>query len=253
MHPPTYAQRLADALWPGPLTLVLARGPRVGRHVTGGTDTVGLRVPDHPLTLAVLTSLGDAVAAPSANLFGRVSPTTAQHVQDELGDRLVVGTDVVLDGGPCRVGVESTIIDATGPRPRVLRPGGISPAVVEEVAGVGMDDSPSPVRAPGTLAAHYAPQASVRLVADPTRLAADGEKPTTGLLALADVPTPAGVVRLSAPESIAQLAAVLYASLREADALGLEQIAVVVPRGPGLATAVRDRVSRAAHGSSGQR
>ena len=142
---------------------------------------------------------------------------------------------------------------ATGPTPRSLRPGGIRPAVVAQVAGVRMDDSPSPVRAPGTLAAHYAPRAAVRLVVDTSGLSADGETPTTGLLALADVPTPVGVVRLSAPESIAQLAAALYASLREADALGLGEIAVVVPPGPGLATAVRDRVSRAAHASFGQR
>lgn len=261
---PPYARRLAEAFWPGPLTLVLRRGGRSGRHVTGGADTVGLRVPDHPLTSAVLDALADGVAAPSANLFGRVSPTTAQHVLDELGGLLRAGSDVVLDGGACRVGVESTIVDATGPAPRMLRPGMIGATEVVAAGGVGLDATPSPVRAPGTLASHYSPQATVHLT-EPADLeamttpasslpgAASADGPSVGLLAPADVATPTGVVRLSAPPSATEFAAVLYASLREADALRLRRVLVVVPstaaaaEESGLADAIRDRLQRAAH------
>ena len=254
---PDYAHRLADALWPGPLTLVLPRGERAGLHVTGGQDTVGIRVPDHPVTLEVLELLDDGVAAPSANRFGRVSPTRVDHVLSELGDRLVPGNDVVLDGGPCRVGVESTIVDCTGTAPRILRPGGVSAAEVADVGGVGLDGSRSPVRAPGTLASHYAPKAQVRIVdadqvahrpgdapAVPGHPAA--QAPDVGLLALADVPTPEGLVRLAAPANVEQMASQLYAALREADALRLATVLAVPPEGSGLAEAVRDRLQRAA-------
>jgi L-threonylcarbamoyladenylate synthase len=256
-----YAGRLAETLWPGPLTLVLRRGGRSGRHVTGGADTVGLRVPDHPLTLAVLDALGDGVAAPSANVFGRVSPTTAAHVVDEIGGRLQAGRDVVLDGGACRVGVESTIVDATGPAPRLLRPGAIGPAEIAEVGGVPVDRTPSPIRAPGTLASHYAPRAVVRTVgADDLGAITDAQvsrqgQASVGLLALADVATPDGVVRLSAPVGVGEFAAVLYAALREADALRLDRVLVVAPgaqsgasaQEEGLAEAISDRLARAAH------
>lgn len=249
---PGYARRLARTFWPGPLTLVLARGPRAGLHVTGGTESVGLRVPDHPATLAVLRALGDGVAAPSANLFGQVSPTTAGHVLDEIGGRLAPGLDVVLDGGPCRVGVESTIVDATGPEPRLLRPGAVTVAQVEAVGGVAVNLEPSTLRAPGTLAAHYAPRAQVLLVAPDAVEEQDSwqDQPTRGLLAPADVPTPPGLVRLSAPVDDAAYAAALYAALREADALRLRSVLVVAPTGSGLAEAIRDRLVRAAHGST---
>ena len=253
---PDYARRLAGAFWPGPLTLVLPRGERAGLHVTGGQQTVGIRVPDHPVTLAVLRLLDDGVAAPSANRFGRVSPTRVDHVLDELGDRLVAGSDVVLDGGACRVGVESTIVDCTGAAPRILRPGGVSVSDVADVGDVDVDESPSPVRAPGTLASHYAPRAQVRLVdagqvaALTDDLAGPGsgtvDAPAVGLLALADVPTPDGVVRLAAPADVAHMASQLYAALREADALRLATVLAVPPAGSGLADAVRDRLERAA-------
>jgi L-threonylcarbamoyladenylate synthase len=261
---PAYARRLAEAFWPGPLTLVMQRGERAGRHLTGGADTVGLRVPDHPLTLAVLDELADGVAAPSANLFGRVSPTTAQHVLAELGGRLLAGNDAVLDGGACRVGVESTIVDATGAAPRMLRPGVIGATEVVEAGGVALDTTPSPVRAPGTLASHYSPNATVHLT-DPDELealvtaaslplgAGPAGRPNVGLLALATVATPPGVVRLSAPQRVTDFAAVLYASLREADALQLRRVLVVAPSASdggeesGLADAIRDRLQRAAH------
>jgi len=141
---PDYALRLAGALWPGPLTLVVPRGPRAGDHVTGGQPTVGLRAPDHPVAQALLASFGGGVAAPSANRFGRVSPTDAAHVLEELGDALAEGLDVVLDGGPSRVGLESTILDCTGPQPVVLRPGAIGPAEVERAAAVGDDGDDGP-------------------------------------------------------------------------------------------------------------
>ncbi len=253
---PSYALRLAEALWPGPLTLVVPRGPRAGDHVTGGQDTVGLRAPDHPVAQAVLAGFGGGVAAPSANRFGRVSPTTAADVLEELAGALVDGLDVVLDGGPSRVGLESTILDCTGERPVVLRPGAVGPAEVARAGGV-LVGAATPrsrqVRAPGTLPSHYAPAAHVH-VAAPSEVAAllaagvrDPRVPTAGLLAPAGVPTPAGVVRLAAPDGDSAYAHALYRALREADALGLTRVVAVPPAGDGpLATAIADRLRRAA-------
>lgn len=268
---PAYARRLAARLWPGPLTLVLPRSALAGDHVTGGQPTVGLRCPSHPVAHAVLAAFGGGVAAPSANRFGRVSPTTAAHVVDELGDRLDPRTDVVLDGGPSAVGVESTILDCTGPAPRLLRSGAVTPQAVLEAGGVPLDEGGHPpagradatpaVRAPGMLAAHYAPAARVVVLAAgaaPAQVAAalaaaagDGRGPDAGLLAPADVPTPDGAVRLAAPADEAAYAQGLYAALREADALGLATVVAVVPDGGALAAAVRDRLRRAAVGSGG--
>ena len=251
---PAYARRLAEALWPGPLTLVLPRTARAGDHVTGGQDTVGLRAPAHPVARELLAALGDVgLAAPSANRFGRVSPTTAEHVLAELGDVLDPARDAVLDGGASPVGVESAILDCTGPAPVVLRPGAVDPATVARVGGVPVAERSSDVRAPGTLRSHYAPRARVVVVGGPLTeagplaqtgpLAAAG---TVGLLATADVATPPGVVRLSAPADAAEYARVLYRALREADALGLQQVLAVPPPDGGIGTAVRDRLARAA-------
>jgi L-threonylcarbamoyladenylate synthase len=253
---PGYARRLAEALWPGPLTLVLPRTAHAGDHVTGGQDTTGL-----------------ALAAPSANRFGRVSPTTAAHVVAELGGLLDPARDVVLDGGQCGVGVESAILDCTGPAPVILRPGAIDAATVSRIGGVAIAERASRVRAPGTLASHYAPSARVVLAADAeaarAALARRASRPVDpldhrlhdpldhrlhdpldhrldGLLATADVETPPGVVRLSAPRDAAEYAQVLYAALREADALGVERVVAVLPVGDGIAAAVRDRLARAA-------
>jgi L-threonylcarbamoyladenylate synthase len=249
---PDYASRLAAAAWPGPLTLVLPRASAAGDHVTGGQDTVALRVPDHPLTLQVLSSFGGGVAAPSANRFGRVSPTTVRHVLAELAAALVPGQDVVLDGGPCGVGVESTIVDCTGPAPVLLRPGAVSADEVGRLGGVQVvAGRRAAVRAPGMLAAHYAPAARVvvldveALPEHPGSLTGD---PDAGLLAPRAVPTPSGLVRLAGPEDTEAYARVLYAALHEADALGLATVLVVPPAGGGLAAAVRDRLSRAAAG-----
>jgi L-threonylcarbamoyladenylate synthase len=261
---PGYALRLGRTLWPGPLTLVVPRGPRAGDHVTGGQDTVGLRAPDHPVAQAVLAGFGGGVAAPSANRFGRVSPTTAGDVLEELSGALVEGLDVVLDGGPSRVGLESTILDCTGERPVVLRPGAIGAAEVARAGGVQVDAAPahpSAVRAPGTLPAHYAPAAAVTLAADADAALAlldgggrdgDGVRPLDGLLAPAGVPTPEGVVRLAAPDGDSAYARALYRALREADALGLSRVVAVPPPGDRpLVAAITDRLRRAAAGSRG--
>ena len=248
---PFYAARLAERFWPGPLTLVLPRSIRALDAVTGGQDTVALRLSEHPMFRAVLDALardtGDdaiGIAAPSANRFGGVSPTTAQHVVDELGSLLQDG-DVILDGGACGVGVESTIVDCTGDAPVILRPGAVSANDVREVTGLDLGTR-SDVRAPGTLASHYAPTARVTIIA-----AADASdvKPPAGLLALAGVPTPPGVVRLSAPETVDDYARVLYAALREADALHLPSVVAIAPSPEGIGAAVIDRLTRAAAGS----
>jgi L-threonylcarbamoyladenylate synthase len=261
---PDYAQRLARRVWPGPLTLVLPKADHVGDYLTGGHSTVGLRSPDHRLTLQVLRRLDDGVAAPSANRFGRVSPTTAQHVDEELSDRLDPARDLILDGGPCPVGVESTIVDATGARPRVLRPGAVSAAQVGELGEVPVADGPAPVAdavpAPGTLPAHYAPTARV-VLAEPDRLdaalAALGDDVAIGVLALRDVDLDAGrvvdgtLVPLAQPDDVDGYARVLYGALRRADDLGLPTVLAVLPPDTGVGHAVRDRLRRAAHGSGG--
>lgn len=235
---PPYAAALAAALWPGPLTLVVPAADDVPRYVTGGQDTVGLRCPAHPVALAVIAAAGP-LAAPSANRFGQVSPTRASDVVADIGDRMAAG-DLVLDGGACPVGVESTILDCTGSMPRVLRWGAVEVAQIEAAAGVRMADDPSPVRAPGGLASHYAPAATVRIGAG----ACAGE----GLLAPAGHPTPAGAVRLASPATTRDYAAVLYRALRDADDLGLPVVWAVPPEdGTALAAAVRDRLRRAAH------
>lgn len=234
---PEYAVDLAHALWPGPLTLVVPATDDVPRYLTGGQDTVGIRCPAHPVALALIEAAGP-VAAPSANRFGQVSPVSAQDVVTDIGDRLDPG-DVILDGGSCPVGVESTILDCTGPAPRVLRWGAVEPADVLAAGGVAVSGGPSTVRAPGGLASHYAPRARVHLSGQPMAGA--------GLLALDTIETPPAVTRLAAPASVRAFAAVLYRGLRDADAAGLTDVWVLPPTdGSALSTAIRDRVSRAA-------
>lgn len=254
---PEYARALADAFWPGPMTLVLARSAKARDFITGGQDTVGLRVPEHPQFLATLAELaaltGDVaigIAAPSANRFGRVSPTTALHVLDEFSD-VLDDAAAVLEGGAANVGVESTIVDCTNDAPVILRAGAITKADIERVTGRRVE-AHSSVRAPGTLAAHYAPRARVIIATASAEHDACGrelsEGRSVGLLALAAVPTPQGVVRLSAPPDSARYAAALYAALREADALELDTIVAVPPTGgSGLEPAILDRLTRAAH------
>ncbi|HLP22991.1 MAG TPA: L-threonylcarbamoyladenylate synthase, partial [Microbacteriaceae bacterium] len=239
---PAFARALADAFWPGPLTLILPRSERVPDSVTGGQDTVGVRVPSHPVARQLLAAFeergGLGVAAPSANRFGRVSPTTAAAVRAELAAYLS-DADVVLDGDQSAVGIESTIVDCTGERPVVLRPGAVTAADIMKATGLTLGERSKPIRVSGSLESHYAPTAAVVLDVAP--------QPGDGLIALAAVPTPEGVIRLAAPESAEAYAHDLYQALRAADDLGLERVVAVVPEGDGIALALRDRLSRAAH------
>jgi L-threonylcarbamoyladenylate synthase len=244
---PGYAISLARDFWPGPMTLVVKRSALAEDFVTGGQDTVGVRVPDHPVALGLLEAFvrdgGKGVAAPSANRFGNVSPTTAQAVSDELGDYLAEG-DQILDGGACDVGVESTIIDCTGNVPKILRPGAITAQMIAESTGlevVGVVDESS-IRVSGSLEAHYAPAATVVLDQSP----AAGQ----GFIAMADVVAGEGVVRLAAPKTHEEFARVLYSALRAADEQGLGTVVVEQPVGDGIAIAIRDRLKRAAFGSA---
>ena len=244
---PGYAISLARDFWPGPMTLVVKRSALAGDFVTGGQHTVGVRVPDHPVALGLLEAFvragGKGVAAPSANRFGNVSPTTAQAVSDELRDHLADG-DLILDGGTCDVGVESTIIDCTGDTPKILRPGAITAQMIAESTGlevVGVVEE-SAIRVSGSLEAHYAPAATVVLDQSPVA----GQ----GFIAMADVVEGEGVVRLAAPKTHEEYARVLYSALRAADEQGLATVVVAQPAGEGIAVAIRDRLKRAAFGSA---
>lgn len=242
---PEYAIKLARDYWPGPMTLVLKRSEIAKDFITGGQDTVGLRVPAHPLALGLLSAFvkegGLGIAAPSANRFGAVSPTTADAVQEEL-EQYMSDRDLILDGGPSLVGVESTIIDCTGDAPRILRLGAITKEMIEETTGLAVLDlahEKSEIRVSGSLESHYSPRAKVLL--DVIAEAGDG------LIAPDQIPTPNGVIRLMAPSTIEQYARDLYRALRMADHKSLEVVVVLQPGGEGLAAAIRDRLQRAAH------
>jgi L-threonylcarbamoyladenylate synthase len=261
---PAYAIALARDYWPGPMTLVMKRSELAADFVTGGQDSVGVRVPAHPVALGLLEAFarvgGKGVAAPSANRFGNVSPTTAQAVSDELSDYLS-DADQILDGGACDVGVESTIIDCTGDVPRILRPGAITVQMIEESSGINLGNrfvlgdediarilvngkavDGNTIRVSGSLEAHYAPEATVVLDQSPVA----GQ----GFIAMADVVAGEGVVRLAAPKTHEEFARVLYSALRAADEQGLETVVVQQPMGDGIAVAIRDRLKRAAFGSA---
>jgi L-threonylcarbamoyladenylate synthase len=238
-----YAIALARAFWPGPMTLICKRSPAAKDFVTGGQETVGLRVPDHVVALALLDAAKQigvhGIAAPSANRFGHVSPTTAEAVREEL-DQYLSPQDIILDGGPSQVGVESTIIDCTGNNPHILRPGAITQAMIEEVTGLKVTDAQNEIRVSGSLENHYAPQAIV--VLDTTPQSGDG------YIAMSDKQTPDGVIRLAAPQSIEEYARILYSSLRDGDSQKLNRICIDQPAGDGLAIAICDRLQRAARG-----
>ena len=247
---PPAALRLANAFWPGPLTLILKRHPQVPDEITGGQDTVGIRVPAHPLAQPLLQRFGRGLAAPSANRFGRISPTTAVHVRAEFGDQV----PVVLDGGPCAIGIESTIVDLSGSAPRVLRPGMISTEQVAEALaalgtpvigpGAGMSGS-GDIRAPGLLEKHYAPRTPMQLMQR-----AQFGPPSAHRCVLAIGQLPDGYIGLALPAEPAGYAHELYAALRQLDESGCSQIlAELPPHGPEW-QAIHDRLSRAAAGSS---
>lgn len=224
---PAAAAVLAEACWPGPLTMLLRRRPEVLDVVTGGRPTVGLRVPAHPLTTELLRRFGGGLAAPSANLFGRVSPTSAAHVEHDLGSLV----DYVLDGGPCPIGVESTIVDCTTIPPQILRPGGISAEQVGQLLDGQLADAHGPSRAPGMLAAHYAPRARVVLV----------ESATEARQLVGDEHTWV----LDHTDDLVDYARSLYADLRDADARGVTTVVAVLPPAQGLGHAIRDRLAKA--------
>jgi L-threonylcarbamoyladenylate synthase len=231
---PEFAINLANSFWPGPMTLILKRSHIAKDFVTGGQDTVGLRVPSHPLALQLIIEFenlgGFGVAAPSANRFGAVSPTTLNAVGQELG-AFLSKSDLLLDGGTAEVGIESTIIDCSSETPKILRPGSISKEQVERVSGLQCSDSTSgsKVKTSGILISHYSPLALVVL---------DGKtNPGDGFFALAEIETPRGAIRLGSPENLEEYAKNLYSVLRLADQKGLKRISIIQPSGDGLAIA----------------
>ena len=241
---PEYAIKLARAFWPGPMTLILPRTGLAKDFITGSQNSVGIRVPAHSLALALLKEFevqgGLGVAAPSANKFGKVSPTTSTAVELELGKNLS-NTDKILDGGASTIGVESTIIDCTNLRPLILRPGSVSLQMIEEVLGVKLDLgllTTKGTKAPGLLDNHYAPNAKVFLTGTPS----SGD----GYIALSNLPTPVGAIRLASPKDNTEYAQVLYESLRFGDIKCLKRIFVVPPNNQGIGFAINDRLVKAA-------
>jgi len=247
---PEYAIALARDFWPGPMTLIFKRSSLAQDFITCGQYTVGIRVPNHVVALGLLEAFhnlgGRGVAAPSANRFGHVSPTTAKAVSDELSDYLKP-EDQIMDGGPSAVGVESTIIDCTGELPRILRPGAITEEMIKESTGLPVLDSSDTdqanlekIRVSGSLEKHYAPAAKVIL----------DQTPVTGqgFIASSRRVTPTGVTRLAAPKNSNEFARDLYAALRKADELGLNEVVIEQPQGDGIEIAIRDRLMRASKG-----
>ena len=238
---PEYALKLARDFWPGPMTLILKRSELAKNFITGGQDNVGLRVPNQLLALALLVEFealgGKGIAAPSANRFGAVSPTTSLAVQEELGNNLD-SDDFILDGGRCDIGVESTIIDCTSSVPTILRPGAITLEIIEKSIGIRV--SPNwleiQIKASGLLAKHYSPKARVRL----NMLAEPGE----GFIAIAAIPTPAGAHRLASPVDVEEFARYIYEALRNGDRINLAEIKVILPEGVGLIDALKDRLGK---------
>lgn len=249
-HVPDAVMRLAERFWPGPLTIILRRSRRVSDLVTGGLDTVGLRAPAHPVAQTLLREFGGGIAAPSANRFGRISPTRAEHVRTELG----TGPDLILDGGDCQVGLESTIISLAGERPLLLRPGAIGPGELSETIGaeVVIPEMPdSAQRAPGCHASHYAPVTPARVVskailpAEITRLSNGGRRVALLCMSNTDHESRHVAECLRMPEDPAGYGSALYASLRRVDSAGFDLILVEAPPDSEPWRAVRDRLQRA--------
>jgi L-threonylcarbamoyladenylate synthase len=246
---PTYAIALSRMFWPGPMTLILKRSNFAKDFITGNQDSVGIRVPNNLIAQGLLTEFhkigGFGIAAPSANRYGQVSPTTASAADEEIGVYLN-DSDLLLDGGQSNVGLESTIIDCTSELPKILRPGAITVSMIEEATNLRVDISESlfsdvqKIRVSGSLGNHYAPKAFVILDEDPVK--------GSGFIAMENTFTPEGVVRLAAPGSVEEFARILYKSLREGDHQNLDTIYVKQPLGEGLAVAIRDRLARSAKG-----
>ena len=239
---PEYAIKLARSFWPGPMTLILPRTQLAKDFITGGQDNVGIRIPDQTLALALLTEFekqgGMGVAAPSANRFGKVSPTTAAAVEAELG-AFLDSKDLILDGGACEVGVESTIIDCTTQSPIILRPGAITHSMIKDATGIEPDTTNKvDTKASGLLESHYSPSAKVIL--DQTPQAGDG------FIALSNIKTPQGVIRLAEPKNNIEYAKVLYQALRSADAQQIKTVHAHLPTGDDIAQAIIDRLNKSA-------
>jgi len=243
---PDYALKLAQTFWPGPMTLILRKNQAAKDFVTGGQNTIGLRIPDNQIALKLLEEFeklgGSGVAAPSANRFGAISPTTAPSVAEEL-EKFMEKEDLILDGGQCLIGVESSIINCTQANPALLRPGAIDEEKIQEVTGIKVSTAQSneEIRVSGSFKSHYAPKARVVLGKD----AKLGE----GFIALSHIPTPTGAIRLASPRSVDEYASTLYEALRSGDQIGLSKICVWEPSGNGLAIAIRDRLAKAASGN----
>jgi L-threonylcarbamoyladenylate synthase len=241
---PDYATKLARKFWPGPLTLILKRSDLARDFITAGQENVGVRVPAHQAAQKLLKefeSLGGlGVVAPSANKFGAVSPTKSNHVKEELG-AVLISSDLIIDGGQSLIGIESTIVSCLESKPVILRPGAITALMVEEATGLHTSDSSlmNAIKAAGLLASHYSPKAKVILDHKPN--------PGDGFLALSGIPTPEGSIRLASPENLEQYAKVLYSALRLGDSKNLDKIYVVLPAGPGLGEAIRDRLRKSAY------
>lgn len=240
---PDYAIALARNFWPGPMTLILKRSELAEDFITGGQETVGLRVPNHVIALSLLNEFkkigGKGIAAPSANRFGHVSPTTADAVEAELSAYLAP-KDLILDGGQSLVGVESTIIDCTTESPKILRPGAITESMIEEVTKLELSYDATDIRVSGSLDNHYSPVAQVLLDIEP--------QPGDGFIALSHFETPEGVKRLASPKNDDEFARQLYAALRSADTQNLARVVVKQPEGSGITIAIRDRLQRASNG-----
>lgn len=239
---PNYAIELARTFWPGPMTLILQRTELTKDFITGGQDSVGIRIPGDPIALSLLSrfeSLGGlGVAAPSANRFGKISPTSANDVEEEVGGYLAVG-DLILDGGRSKVGIESTIIDVRGSIPSILRPGAITKEMVSKIIEVKTDETVKlNLRVSGNLESHYSPRAKVLA----NQVAIVGQ----ALIAMSHIETPNGVHRISSPQSVEEFAIELYKGMREADRLGFLELVIQTPEGSGLADAIRDRVRKSA-------
>jgi L-threonylcarbamoyladenylate synthase len=240
---PVYAINLARSFWPGPMTLILPRTGLAKDFVTGGQNNVGIRIPNQVLGLALLSEFekqgGLGVAAPSANRFGAVSPTTAQAVEAELGEYLS-SNDQILDGGSCEVGLESTIIDCTGLNPIILRPGAITAQMIFSVTNLEPANPNSLiVKAPGLLESHYSPLAKVILDQTP--------KHGDGFIALSHIKTPEGIIRLASPKNNEEYAKVLYQALRSADEQKIKNVHAQLPIGNDIAVAIRDRLTKSAN------
>ena len=239
---PEYAIKLAEEFWPGSMTLILKRSYLAKDFITGGQDYVAIRVPDNPIALSLLENFenkhSSGVVAPSANIFGAVSPTSAIAVMAELGDYLI-NSDLILDGGNCSVGIESTIIDATTAYPRIIRPGAVTSEMIAKRTGliISYDNSKSYIRASGLLKSHYSPKAKLSLKYP--------VNPGDGFIAMENIQTPLGAIRLAAPKTTEQYANELYAALRSGDERGLKHVIAIEPIGAGVAEAIRDRLGKA--------